>query len=193
MTAAPRMSCVEENLPQLVSAAQQGDEKAWNTLVEQFAGLVWHVIRGFRLPNAVGEDVYQTAWLRLAENLDRIRKPESLGGWLAQTARNECLRAIKIGGRENLRDDIEIDLVDENDPVESGVENEVRDKLLWQAFDSLSEPCRRLLRLLIADPPVAYEQVSEMLGMSIGSIGPTRARCLAKLRSTRGVQLLEQE
>ena len=193
MTAAPKMIFVEEKLPQLVSAAQQGDEQAWNSLVEQFAGLVWHVIRGFRLPNAVGEDVYQTAWLRLAENLDRIRKPESLGGWLAQTARNECLRAIKIGGRENLRDDMEIDLVDDAAPVERGVENEARDELLWQAFDSLSEACRRLLRLLIADPPVPYEQVGEMLDMSVGSIGPTRARCLAKLRSSRGVHLLERE
>ncbi len=193
MTAAPKMMFVEEKLPQLVSAAQQGDEQAWNSLVEQFAGLVWHVIRGFRLPNAVGEDVYQTAWLRLAENLDRIRKPESLGGWLAQTARNECLRAIKIGGRENLRDDMEIDLVDDAAPVERGVENEARDELLWQAFDSLSEACRRLLRLLIADPPVPYEQVGEMLDMSVGSIGPTRARCLAKLRSSRGVHLLERE
>ncbi|MDH3682096.1 MAG: sigma-70 family RNA polymerase sigma factor [Acidimicrobiia bacterium] len=184
---------MKDDLPELVSAARQGDEQAWSALVDRFAGLVWHVIRGFRLPNAVGEDIYQTAWLRLAENLDRIRKPESLGGWLAQTARNECLRSLKVGGRENLRDDLEIDLADDTAPVERGVDDEERDEILWQAFASLSEACQRLLRLLIADPPLAYEQVSDLLGMSIGSIGPTRARCLAKLRSARGVHLLEHE
>jgi len=190
---ARRMTGVKDDLPELVSAARQGDEQAWSALVDRFAGLVWHVIRGFRLPNAVGEDIYQTAWLRLAENLDRIRKPESLGGWLAQTARNECLRSLKVGGRENLRDDLEIDLADDTAPVERGVDDEERDEILWQAFASLSEACQRLLRLLIADPPLAYEQVSDLLGMSIGSIGPTRARCLAKLRSARGVHLLEHE
>lgn len=193
MTPSPRMTIVEENLPELVAAARQGDEQAWNTIVERFAGLVWHVIRGFRLPNAVGEDVYQTAWLRLAENLERIRKPESLGGWLAQTARNECLRAVKVGGRENLRDDMEIDLVDDAAAVDQAVDDEARDQILWQAFSSLSEACQRLLRLLMADPPLAYEQVSELLDISIGSIGPTRARCLAKLRTSRGVHLLTQE
>ena len=187
-----RMTVVEEDLHRLVAAARQGDERAWNTLVERFAGLVWHVIRGFRLPNAVGEDIYQTAWLRLAENLDKIRKPESLGGWLAQTARNECLRSLKLGARENLRDDMSVDLADETVSVERGVDDEARNKILWDAFAALSQACQRLLRLLMADPPLAYEQVGEMLDMSIGSIGPTRARCLAKLRSSRGVHLLEQ-
>lgn len=188
-----RMTCVKDDLPELVAAAQQGDEQAWNVLVDRFAGLVWHVIRGFRLPAAVGEDVYQTAWLRLAENLDRIRKPESLGGWLAQTARNECLRSLRVGGRENLRDDLADDLADDTASVDRAVDDEARDEILWMAFASLSEACQRLLRLLIADPPLSYEQVSEMLGMSIGSIGPTRARCLAKLRTARGVHLLGHE
>ncbi len=184
---------MEDNLPQLVAAAKQGDEEAWNTLVEDFAGLVWHVIRGFRLPEAVGEDIYQTTWLRLAEHLDRIRKPNSLAGWLAQTARNECLRAIKLGNRENLRDDIEVDLVDHGPPVDQAITDRARDEVLWQAFESLSEACQRLLRLLIADPPISYEQVGELLDMSVGSIGPTRARCLDKLRSSRGAYLLGQE
>lgn len=187
----PRMTEVEATVPQLVTGARQGDERAWDALVEQFAGLVWHVIRGFRLPDAVGEDIYQTTWLRLAEHLDRIRKPESLGGWLAQTARNECLRAVKVGGRENLRDDMDLDVVDRSAPVDQGIEDETRNEILWRAFATLSEACQRLLRLLIADPPLAYEQVSGLLGISIGSIGPTRARCLAKLRAARGIYLLE--
>lgn len=189
----PRLHAVTDDLVELVTGAREGDEGAWAALVEQFAGLVWHVIRGFRLPNAVAEDIYQTTWLRLAENLDRVRQPESVGGWLARTARNECFRAVKVNGREILRDDLEIDLSDHRVEIEKGVDDEVRDKILWDAFGRLSESCQRLLRLLIADPPVPYERVGELMNMSIGSIGPTRARCLAKLRTTRGVYRLGHE
>lgn len=189
----PRLHAVTDDLVELVAGAREGDEGAWAALVEQFAGLVWHVIRGFRLPNAVAEDIYQTTWLRLAENLDRVRQPESVGGWLARTARNECLRAVKINGREILRDDLEINLSDHRVEIEKGVDDEARDKILWDAFGRLSESCQRLLRLLIADPPVPYERVGELMNMSIGSIGPTRARCLAKLRTTRGVYRLGHE
>lgn len=186
----PRLTPVKPDLPRLVAAAQQGDADAWNALVEQFAGLVWHVVRGFRLSNAAAEDVYQTTWLRLAEHLDRIRQPDSLGGWLARTARNECLRAVKLGGREDLRDNLDLDLVDRAAPVDRGVETEVANEILWKAFATLSQACQQLLRLLIAEPPLPYDRVSELLGISIGSIGPTRARCLAKLRTSRGVYLL---
>ncbi|MEZ5408500.1 MAG: sigma-70 family RNA polymerase sigma factor [Acidimicrobiales bacterium] len=182
---------MKPDLPRLVSAAQQGDAEAWNALVEQFAGLVWHVIRGFRLSNAAAEDVYQTTWLRLAEYLDRIRQPESLGGWLARTARNECLRTVKLAGREDLRDDLDLDLVDRTAaPVDKGIEAGATNEILWRAFASLSQACQQLLRLLMAEPPLPYDRVSDLLGISIGSIGPTRARCLAKLRTSRGVYLL---
>ncbi len=187
----PRLTPVKPDLPRLVAAAQQGDADAWNALVEQFAGLVWHVVRGFRLSNAAAEDVYQTTWLRLAEHLDRIRQPDSLGGWLARTARNECLRAVKLGGREDLRNDLDVDLVDRTAaPVDKGVETQAANEILWRAFATLSQACQQLLRLLIAEPPLAYDRISELLGISIGSIGPTRARCLAKLRTSRGVYLL---
>jgi RNA polymerase sigma factor (sigma-70 family) len=187
------MTPVKVDLPELVAAAQQGSEEAWASLVDQFAGLVWHVVRGFRLPNATGEDVYQTTWLRLAEHLDGIRRPESLGSWLARTARNECLRAVKAGGRESLRDDLDLDLVDATARIDRGIDDAARNEILWKAFSTLPEACQQLLRLLIADPPLSYDQVSELLGMSIGSIGPTRARCLAKLRTSRGMYLLGDE
>jgi RNA polymerase sigma factor (sigma-70 family) len=183
----PRLADVKEDLPALVTAAQQGDETAWNALVEQFAGLVWHVVRGFRLSNASAEDIYQTTWLRLTEHLDRIRQPESLGGWLARTARNECLRAVKLSGREDLRGDLDVDLIDRSVQISHGIEQLASNDILWKAFGALSESCQQLLRLLIADPPLPYERISELLDISIGSIGPTRARCLAKLRTSRGV------
>ncbi len=186
----PRLADVKEDLPALVTAAQQGDETAWNALVEQFAGLVWHVVRGFRLSNASAEDIYQTTWLRLTEHLDRIRQPESLGGWLARTARNECLRAVKLSGREDLRGDLDVDLIDRSVQISHGIEQQASNDILWKAFGALSESCQQLLRLLIADPPLPYERISELLDISIGSIGPTRARCLAKLRTSRGVYYL---
>ena len=187
---APSIADMKDDLHELVAAAQQGSEEAWSSLVEQFAGLVWHVVRGFRLPAAIGEDVYQTTWLRLAEHVDRIRQPESIGAWLARTARNECLRAVKVGGRENLRDDLDLDLADPDVRVDANVDAAATNEILWKAFAALPEACQRLLRLLITDPPLPYERVSELLGISVGSIGPTRARCLAKLRSSRGMYLL---
>lgn len=190
---ASRMQAVTSDVSQQVAAAREGDQGAWNALVDQYAGLVWHVIRGFRLSDAVSEDVYQTAWLRLAEHLDRIRKPEAVGGWLASTARNECLRIIKVNGREDLIDHQEIDFVDLDAATDQSVTDTAQAEILWRAFGALSESCQRLLRLLISDPPLSYEQVSEQLGMSVGSIGPTRARCLAKMRSSSGMHLLGHE
>lgn len=181
-----------DDLTTLVRAASDGDERAWNQLVDRFAGLVWHVVRSYRLPDAVAEDSYQTTWLRLAEHLDRIRQPDSLAGWLSRTARNECLRSIRISQREHLVRDT----FDPPDPTPSAERRAVeadRDALLWDAFRTLPENCQRLLRLLIADPPIPYETISQMLDMPIGSIGPTRARCLQKLRSSAGIAGLEED
>jgi RNA polymerase sigma factor (sigma-70 family) len=184
------MTGVQQDVRELVAAAQQGSEEAWSELVEQFAGLVWHVVRGFRLSSSLAEDIYQTTWLRLAEHIDRIRQPESLGSWLARTAKNECLRAVKAKGRERLRDDLDVDLVDPDVRIDGAIEDAARAEILWKAFATLSEGCQRLLRLLMAEPPLSYQRVSEALEISVGSIGPTRARCLAKLRVSRGMYLL---
>lgn len=146
-----------------------------------------------QLPSAwpVAEDAFQTTWLRLAENLGRIRQPESLAGWLARTARNECLRTIRLSQREELSSDAP-DPVDPAPAVDHPLADAHRNAVLWSAFSSLSESCQTLLRLLFADPQVPYEVISEMLDMPIGSIGPTRARCLQKLRAIDEVQLLRE-
>lgn len=183
---------VSDDLAALVAAAARDDQAAWGTLVDRFSGLVWHVVRGFRFPDAVAEDVYQTTWLRLTEHLDRIRQPESLAGWLARTARNECLRTIRLGDRERLTDE-----PDEVPEVGAGVDAphlaSERDAVLWAAFATLGERCQELLRLLLADPPIPYESISDLLDMPIGSIGPTRARCLQKLRAAPGVDDLRED
>ena len=168
----------------LLSAAAAGDVDAWNTVVERFTDLLWATARAHRLAPYDAADVVQTTWLRLVENLDRIEDPERLGGWLATTARRECLLVIKRGRREPAIpiDDVLDRLPAQRRPPESGLLLAERDAKLWQLFDSLTDRCRTLLRVLVSDPPPAYIDVAAALDMPIGSIGPTRARCLAALR-----------
>jgi RNA polymerase sigma factor (sigma-70 family) len=169
----------------LVERAADGDAAAWDALVERYTGLLWSVARGHRLGDADAGDVVQTTWLRLLENLRRIDDPERLPGWLVTTARRECLRVLRRSGREVLGggDDSALDVVDElAPPVDASLLDSERDVALWQGFDRLPERCQRLLRVLMAAEPPAYAQVSTVLGMPVGSIGPTRMRCLDRLR-----------
>lgn len=169
----------------LVQAAAAGDHKAWDALVQRFAGLVWSIARSHRLSSADAADVSQTTWLRLVEHLGRLREPERVAAWLATTAKHESLRVIRKAGRQVPTDvEAEIDLeADRSAPaVDAGLLAGERDADLWKAFAALGERCQQLLRLLIADPPPSYEEIGELLGMPIGSIGPTRGRCLDQLR-----------
>lgn len=177
---------------ELVRGAAAGDQRAWDALVDRFGGLVWSIARAHRLGAADAADVSQTAWLRLVENLDRIRDPERVGAWLATTTRNECLRVIRRSGRQ-VPTDMEVDAEppDTESPLaDEGLLAGERDAALWQAFSSISERCQVLLRLLIADPAPSYEEIGAALGMPIGSIGPTRARCLEHLRRRTGITSL---
>jgi len=168
----------------LVLAAAEGDQGAWNQLVDRFAGLVWHVVRGHRLSDADAGDVAQTVWLRLVESLPRLREPAAVGGWLATTTRHECLRVLRLAVREVPDDSIE--LVDTPAPAtespESVFELGQDRRLVRDALERLSQRCRTLLRALAYTPDESYAEISASLGMPIGSIGPTRSRCLQHLR-----------
>src|SRR3954469_8464622 len=172
----PHMSDVAE----LVRAAAEGDQDAWNGLVDRFNGLVWSVARSHRLPAADAADVVQTTWLRLVEHLDRLQDPERVGAWLATTARRESLRALRHSARQMPTEELPETPTDAQ--VGSAVLEAERDQALWKAFGGLSERCQSLLRILVADPPPSYEEIASALDMPIGSIGPTRARCLERLR-----------
>lgn len=165
-----------------VAAAADGDAEAWNQLVDRFNGLVWAVARSFRLDRANAADVVQTTWLRLIENLSRIEDGERVGAWLATTARRECLAATRRTARRETTT-LPPELPDERLPAPDGalLEGE-RDRAVWAALGRLSDRCQQLLRLLAASPPPSYEEVSAALTMPIGSIGPTRGRCLDRLR-----------
>jgi len=171
-------------LQELMQRASEGDQAAWNAIVERFSGLVWSVARAHRLSQPEAADVTQTTWLRLVENLDRINDPDRLGGWLATTARRECLRHIRLRGREVMVEDDTYFEAPAAETAESMLIVAERDGALRRGFARLSERCQALLRLLAAPEPPSYDEISAALEMPIGAIGPTRARCLDKLRRT---------
>jgi RNA polymerase sigma factor (sigma-70 family) len=179
-----------ETLVALVRAAAAGDQAAWNAIVDRFSGLVWATARAHRLPRDEAADVAQTTWLRLVENLDRIREPERIGAWLATTARRESLRALRRGAREQPTDEVDLLEAPADDELE-GLLLPERDAALWRAFATLSERCRTLLRLLMSDAEPSYEEVSAALDMPVGAIGPTRMRCLERLRRDPELAVLE--
>ena len=166
-----------------VRRAAAGDRSAWDAIVESFSRLVWSVATSHRLGPADSAEVVQTTWLKLLENLDRIREPEHLGGWLATTARRESLRVLRAGGREIPTDEefrFDGDAGSAPTPEELMLDRD-RDRRLWRCFARLPENCRRLLHLVIVVAP-PYAEVAAALDMRIGSIGPTRARCLERLK-----------
>ena len=172
----------------LVEAARHGDQAAWDALVTYHGGRVWAVARAHRLSNADAEDVFQVTFLRLLTHIDTIRDPSKVGAWLATTARHECLRVARRSGRMvPSGDDQVLDVADPLlPPIESRLVENERQAALHAAVGRLPELCQRLLRVLMADPEPSYEEVGRALDMPVGSIGPTRGRCLKRLRRELG-------
>src|SRR4051794_1962187 len=174
---------------ELVASARGGDAAARGALVDRYLPLVTAVIRRLRLSAADADDVNQTVWLRLVEHLDSLREPRALPGWLATTARHEGLRLIKRRGRDLPVDPggSTFDTPDVSDPGAALVQD-LRSHALREALLELPEQRRELLLLLLADPPLSYDEISARLGIPRGSIGPTRARALEQLRSSRALR-----
>lgn len=174
----------EADVSALVMAAAGGDQRAWAALVQRFSSLVWSVTRAYRLSQADAADVCQTTWLRLVEHLGDIREPERVGAWLATTTRRECLLTLSKAGRvvPTQFDDDHLVSLDNTSELDAGLDAGQRQAALWRAFDDLPERGRALLRVLMADPAPSYAEAAAALGMPIGSLGPTRARCLERLR-----------
>lgn len=173
---------------ELVARAAEGDQEAWNALVDRFSQMVWSIARGFRLDDPTAKDVTQTVWLRLVENLDRITDPERLPGWLATTCRREALRVKGVRERM-IPTEFQYDIADETPSLESMLVEDEEAREVLVAFEALSEGCRQLLRLLYADPPLHYEEIAEIVGRPIGSLGPTRSRCLERLKAAMSARI----
>lgn len=169
----------------LVRAAAGGDQGAWDGLVERYHRLVWAVIRSYRLDAADAADVSQTTWLRLVEHLGSLRDPDRVGAWLATTARREALRLARQRRAEldRVSGDADLQLLPSAVPlIEDALLRSEDDAALWRALRQLDDRCQRLLRCLAAAPPPRYDEIADALGMPVGSIGPTRGRCLDRLR-----------
>jgi RNA polymerase sigma factor (sigma-70 family) len=167
---------------ELLSRVVAGDERAWKELVDRYAGLVWSVARSYRLSSASTDDVVQTVWLRLAEHCGRLREPDRLASWLATTTRNEALRVIRGNTRLTPQAAVAESAELTTPSVEERVADDVTLNAVLGAFAQLSAEDQQLLRLLCTVPPLDYQTIAEMLGRPIGSIGPTRARCLERLK-----------
>ncbi len=170
----------------LVVRARDGDPDAWGDLVERYLGMVHAICRGYHLGADDAADVNQVVWLRLVEHLGRIRSPDAVGGWIAATTRNECVRVLRAQGRTLLVDDADLEGCDGLGGIDVGLLVYERDRSLMAAFACLDDRCQRLLRLLMTEPRPSYGEIGAALDMPVGSIGPTRARCLDQVRRMIG-------
>jgi len=169
----------------LVTRARDGDRQAWDQLVDRYAPLVWSICRRRQLEAADARDAAQTVWLNLVDHLDSLRDPAALPGWLATTTQRECGRILRAARQP---DNAAYAPAAQTIPDEHAraAEQDLlaaeRHAALREAFEQLPPGCQQLLTLLTADPPVSYAEISTQLGIPAGSIGPTRRRCLDKLR-----------
>lgn len=169
----------------VVRAAAAGDRSAWESLVDRYVGLLWAVALRHRIGESDAADVVQSTWVRLLEHIDEIRDPSRIGSWLATTARREALRVIAQRRRVILHhDEMSFDTAD---PLAPPVDEALLDRELASearaALEALPGSWREMLELLVGEEPMSYQEISEALGMPIGSIGPTRQRCVGRLRS----------
>lgn len=168
----------------LVARAGGGDQEAWNEIIERYSPLVWSICLRYELRRQEIDDVGQTVWLLLVENIGRLRESAALPGWLATTTRRECLRTLRVARRDP--ESLPPEGQDATDPHAAVIEQDLieaeRNAALRAAFADLPGGCKELLLMLMADPPPGYARIGSTLGIPVGSIGPTRARCLERLR-----------
>jgi RNA polymerase sigma factor (sigma-70 family) len=168
-------------LAAMATGSADGDQQAWNALIERYAPLVWSIARTHRLTEGEAADVSQIVWLRLLENVELLREPRRLPAWLATTARREAQRAARQRALTQELDSAE-EYMDTRPTPDEVVETDERIASLYRALRQLSPRCQTILSLLLTEPPPSYAEMSAALNMSVGSIGPMRGRCLNHLR-----------
>jgi RNA polymerase sigma factor (sigma-70 family) len=171
-------------LSDLVAAAREGSEDALGQIVTELSPLLWQVARSAGLDSGDAEDVLQTIWMRLVAHLNDIHDSTALSGWLVTATRREAWR-VRAAVRKQLPADQGLldELPDRGPGSEEQVIADDQRRALWQAIGQLSRRCQELLRIIAFAPRPDYAAVAGALGMPVGSIGPTRGRCLAKLRA----------
>ena len=178
---------------ELVSRARAGDKLAWDELVERYSPLIWSICRRHRLNDEDAGDVGQSVWLHLVNQLDKIRNPAALPGWLVTTTQRECRRVLRrVRGIHEVGyvPDVESLPEERSLTAEQEVLAAERHTALCEALADLPPAWRQLIVMLTADPPVPYAEIGARLGIALGSIGPTRARCLDRLRNHPAIAAL---
>ena len=182
-----------QSVTDLVTRATYGDQQAWDALIERYAPLIWSICRRYRLEDADAHDVSQTVWLRLLSQLNKVREPAALPGWLATTTRRECGKVQRAALRSQAFDHV-LDAEHSSGHQTGMADHELlaaeRHAALREAFARLPPCCKRLITMLLEDPPAPYAQISAKLGIPVGSIGPSRSRCLDKLRRDPAIAAL---
>jgi len=182
-----RLLAMRPDFTELVERARAGDASAWDAIVAGLQGIVWSTLAGFGLSHEDRNDVFAAAFFRLYERIDTIREPQKLPGWMATTTRHEALGIARARQRTESRDD----MGERPAPVRPLDEQLLDDELhvaVRAAFSRLSPQHQDLLRLLTTEPPMSYDEIAELLDIPRGSIGPTRQRCLERLRATPELQ-----
>jgi len=177
----------------LVLRARKGDTDAWDALVERFAPLIWSICGRYSLGRTDANDVGQCVWLRLVDHLEAIHDPAALPGWLATTTQRECIRALRAARHQQpLWHELDFENIPDEqiETAEHELLRAERHAALREAFYRLPPPYQRLIALLLEDPPLPYAEISARLGIPVGSIGPTRARCVEKLRRDPAIAAL---
>lgn len=185
----------DETLADLVSASLLGDSAAWARLVARLERVVWKAVNMMTTEDSIRQDAFAATWLRLVERLDTIREPEKLPGWLTTTSTNEVRQLLRHRSRQHVHVDWSapgspstVTTTAEGDHERDLVRDETRE-VVRRAFALLDEDCRELLTILVlSDPPLSYRDAAEALGRPIGSLGPSRNRCLQKLRGHLAAQ-----
>jgi RNA polymerase sigma factor (sigma-70 family) len=174
----------------LVEAARAGDERAWTALVRRLEPRLRWAVGRYGLSPAQVDDVLQAAWLALLENLGALRSPDAVGAWLVVTVRREAFRVLQGHVREVVVDDP----LAGREPAADGLEAQVlageRRSALAGALRTLPDRHRRLIGLMLLEPDLEYREISARTGIPIGSIGPIRGRCVARLAGDAAVQAL---
>jgi RNA polymerase sigma factor (sigma-70 family) len=182
-----------ESDPSLLARCRSGDSGAWSELVDRYRRLVWSVILKHRMREEAAEDVFQHVFTALISGIDSIQDEGALASWLVTTTKRRCWRVIGQSRKEAERSrsfdsdpENRVDPEDErDDPVE--VRGQVEKQLVREALERLGGKCKELLEALFScEGEPNYTVIAEKLGIRIGSIGPTRARCLQKMSALLG-------
>ena len=180
--------CTDEAL---IAACREGSETAWHVLVGRYERLVYTVPLRYGMAHSEADDVFQAVWMTLLKHLGNLDQPDRLSAWLVTTAKRECWQRRRGADFERRTTLAPQEMPEEAWETAEGLEDILGRFEQYQELDQLlqqlDDRCRELLYCLYFDPEApSYEEIGRHLAMPVGAIGPTRARCLKKLRELMG-------